>query len=124
MANDNGWILFAADWFGLGRLDLLYIVGIIFSDIPRFPAIPESIMQSQINQILLMRMMKTNGKFAQEDCFKVGGVSILDTNQKHGSAVGYYGNSLGGVSFFIESFLDNNYYDIGRRICCVIYRYY
>lgn len=90
MANEYKWILFASDWYGMSKFDVLNVAKYLLSDLDSWAVVPEMTMQGFINRILLLKFI--TGKFAEDDSVKVNNIPTID-----GSKFGYYGNSQGGI---------------------------
>ena len=90
-ANDNDWILFGTDWFGMSRFDVLKVADILLAVPENFALIPHNVLQGFINNIIAGRFIKEY--LSDDENLKVNGNSLIDKE----SPIAYYGNSQGGI---------------------------
>lgn len=90
LANKHRWILISLDTLGLTRHDLILILQLCVNQASLAEKIPNMILQSHINRILAEQVLQRELLRALKpirDVFEKGNLN----------AVGYYGNSLGGI---------------------------
>jgi hypothetical protein len=89
-ANDNGYVVVAANWSGMAAEDVPAISLMIVEDPSNFAIIPERSMQGFFEQVMALRLV--DGAFADDPSMTYGGVSVVDRDHHY-----YYGNSEGSV---------------------------
>ena len=60
IANRNGYVMTACDWWGMSKYDVPVIVEMMAMDISDFVIIPDRLTQGMVNALLLMRLLKVN----------------------------------------------------------------
>lgn len=55
-ANRYGWIMFASDWYGMSKFDILVITKILLSEPSNFVKVPHSTMQGFINKAVTLQV--------------------------------------------------------------------
>ena len=92
MADENGIVFCATDWYGMATGDVP-TVGAILADMSNFPALADRVQQGMLAQLFLARLLKHSAGLASDPAFKspTGG-PLLDTRE-----VVYDGNSQGGI---------------------------
>lgn len=88
--NEQGFVMYACDWWGLSRADLSFIATDIVTDLSNFPVLPERKHQGVLNHIILDKLML--GPLGQEDAFKIDNKPVADFSTTY-----FYGNSLGHI---------------------------
>ena len=63
IANRNGYVMTACDWWGMSKYDVPVIVEMMAADISDFVIIPDRLTQGMVNALLLMRLLKVNITF-------------------------------------------------------------
>jgi len=91
-ANQYGNVLVASDWLGLCNEDAPFVYEMMFTDLTKFPMVPDRCQQGVLLALVLMRLMK-EGNFAKDPAMTFDGRVIL--NEK--SDYFYTGNSQGGI---------------------------
>ena len=88
-ANDNGMTLIGTDWAGMSEYDVT-TAAVALSNVSNFPAIPERLMQGELNFLALTRTLA--GVCASEAAFVLEDQPVFDTDELY-----YMGMSQGGI---------------------------
>jgi hypothetical protein len=93
MANREGMMYCATDWFGFASADVPNAV-LALSDLSLFPILVDRTEQGELNFLYLQRLMISSGGFASSSAFQYPtGKSFINL----GDGVYYDGNSQGGI---------------------------
>jgi len=90
IAEEKGFVVFAADWWGLSKPDEDYIANEIFKDPAHVASFVDRLEQAMANFMYVAAAMK--GGFAGDPNLLVNGQPAYDPRHLY-----YYGNSLGGI---------------------------
>ncbi|WP_245666026.1 hypothetical protein [Actinoplanes subtropicus] len=94
MAQAYDFLFCATSWIGLAAADVPYVAS-VWSDLSRFPSVPDRLQQSFLNFLFLGRAMIAPGGFAANPAFRdAAGRSLLD----RAGGLHYDGNSQGGIN--------------------------
>ncbi|MFI5897731.1 hypothetical protein ACIA5D_47365 [Actinoplanes sp. NPDC051513] len=94
MSQTYDFMFCATSWIGLSNGDIPFVAG-VWSDLSRFPAVPDRLQQSFLNFLFLGRAMIAPAGFAANPAFQDGqGRSLLDRR----GGLHYDGNSQGGIN--------------------------
>jgi len=94
MAQAYDFMFCATSWIGLAAADVPYVAS-VWSDLSRFPSVPDRLQQSFLNFLFLGRVMTAPGGFASSPAFRdPAGRSLLD----RAGGLHYDGNSQGGIN--------------------------
>eukprot|EP00743_Colponemidia_sp_Colp-15_P005871 GILK01006310.1.p1 GENE.GILK01006310.1~~GILK01006310.1.p1 ORF type:complete len:858 (-),score=143.59 GILK01006310.1:176-2749(-) len=88
MAHTNQWVVFALEWIGFSRFDLIPVINLLMGETGDFVNIPNRLAQSYMNQAVGLKMVQTSLK--TDPLMQYQGNSVLDTTN-----IVFYGNSLG-----------------------------
>jgi hypothetical protein len=94
MSRNHDFMFCATSWIGLANADVPFVAG-VWSDLSRFPSVPDRLQQSFLNFLFLGRAMTAPGGFGSSPAFRDGqGRSLLD----RAGGMHYDGNSQGGIN--------------------------
>ncbi len=91
LGNENGVLVCATDWSGMAEEDIPNAAKIL-QDLSKFPELADRNQQGFLNFLYLGRLLSHPQGLVTAPALRVGGQPIIDT-----SALGYYGNSQGGI---------------------------
>ncbi len=90
---ENNVLVCGTDWIGMASEDVPFAALPALLDLSKFPALPDRLQQGFLNFLFLGRLLIHPDGFAAADAFKIGGNSVIDTDDLF-----YYGNSQGGIA--------------------------
>lgn len=94
MSRNHDFMFCATSWIGLANADVPFVAG-VWSDLSRFPSVPDRLQQSFLNFLFLGRVMTAPGGFGSSPAFRdAQGRSLLD----RAGGMHYDGNSQGGIN--------------------------
>jgi len=94
MAQTYDFMFCATSWIGLAAADVPYVAS-VWSDLSRFPSVPDRLQQSFLNFLYLARVMTAPDGFASSPAFRdADGRVLLD----RAGGMHYDGNSQGGIN--------------------------
>lgn len=99
-ANRFNWIVFANDWFGMARFDVLGMARVLLGDPVSFVGLPESSLQGFVDKAATLRVILDRIIPNEPSIFRVGNVSLVDPRPGQpgsATALAYYGISQGGI---------------------------
>ncbi|MCB0869473.1 MAG: hypothetical protein KDB52_01450, partial [Solirubrobacterales bacterium] len=90
---ENNVLVCGTDWSGMASEDVPFAALQALQDLSKFPAMPDRLQQGFLNFLYLGRLLIHPDGFAAADAFKIGGHSVINTDDLF-----YYGNSQGGIA--------------------------
>jgi len=90
---ENNVIVCGTDWIGMSEGDVIPTAFFALKDLSSFPDLPDRLQQGFLNFLFLGRLLIHPDGFAADNAFKIGGQSVLNTDDLF-----YYGNSQGGIA--------------------------
>ncbi|MCU7725998.1 hypothetical protein ODJ79_19920 [Actinoplanes sp. KI2] len=94
MSQTYDFMFCATSWIGLAAADVPYVAS-VWTDLSRFPSVPDRLQQSFLNFLYLGRVMTGRGGFASSPAFQdAQGRGLLD----RAGGMHYDGNSQGGIN--------------------------
>lgn len=93
LGSENNVLICGTDWVGMASEDVPFAALPALLDLSKFPALPDRLQQGFLNFLYLGRLLIHPDGFAAADAFKIGGQSVINTDDLF-----YYGNSQGGIA--------------------------